>query len=121
MPRPQPGRHPLHLHRPLRQPGATAAPAVRPHRRAPPPDAQTANQRVFRLNDTVFAAYNSRDDDGQFALDLQDLATARTRRVPDPMRTLIDAFAHGHAIIPGRRAAQNLDWLLKVAGNLPRK
>ena len=86
-----------------------------------PPDAQTANQRVFRLNDTVFAAYNSRDDDGQFALDLQDLATARTRRIPDPMRTLIDAFAHGRAIIPGRRAAQNLDWLLKVAGNLPRK
>ena len=86
-----------------------------------PPDAQTANQRVFRFNDTVFAAYNSRDDDGQFALDLQDLATARTRRIPDPMRTLIDAFAHGHAIISGRRAAQNLDWLLKVAGNLPRK
>ena len=70
---------------------------------------------------TASPAYNSRDDDGQFALDLQDLATARTRRIPDPMRTLIDAFAHGRALLPGRRAAQNLDWLLKIAANLPRK
>ena len=80
-----------------------------------PADSDSPNQRIFRFGDTAFAAYNAQDSDGQFALELQDLSNASSRRIPDPMRTLIDAFAHGCAHLPGRIAAQNLDWLLKIA------
>ena len=76
---------------------------------------QSPNQRVFRLNESVFVANNAQDGDGQFALDIQDLVHAHSQRIPDPMRTLIDAFTHGRALLPGRIAAQNLTWLLKIA------
>ena len=86
-----------------------------------PTNTQSSNQRVFRLNESVFAAYNAQDDDGQFALELQNLVTAQSYRIPDPMRTLIDAFAHGRALLPGRIATQNLNWLMKIAQGIASK
>ncbi len=80
-----------------------------------PAGTDTANQRIFRLDQTVFAAYNAQDADGNFAIELQDLSNARAQRIPDPMRTLINEFAHGRALLPGRIATQNLDWMLKIA------
>ena len=86
-----------------------------------PTNTQSPNQRLFRLNENVFAAYNAQDDDGQFALCLQDLATAQSHRISDPMRTLIDEFVHGRALLPGRIAAQNLSWLMKIAQGITTK
>ena len=80
-----------------------------------PANTHSPNQRIFRLNENVFAAYNAQDDDGQFALDLQNLATAQSQRIPDPMRTLIAEFTHGRALLPGRLAMQNLTWMMKIA------
>ena len=86
-----------------------------------PANTQSPNQRIFRLNETVFAAHNAQDDDGLFALELQDLVHAKSHHIPDPMRTLIDAFSHGRALLPGRFAAQNLSWLMKIAQGIASK
>ena len=80
-----------------------------------PAESQLPNQRIFRLNNLAFTANNTQDSEGHFALALHRLSDAQAHEIPDPMRMLIADFCHGKALIPGRLAAQNLDWLLKIA------